>query len=621
MFPGAQFVFLSLVAGGTSVSLACYAWIRRDEPSATSFAALMAGAAVWSISYGVSLVVFDPGLRQITEIPTEVGRALIAPAWFAFTLGYTGRGELVSRRFAAALGVVPAATVVLLVTNDAHHLLWSNFRVVETWGVATVAYDPGPWLYVHVSYGLLLVLAGFAFVAEMVFSRDPRFRRQGLALTAGAAFPTLAYLKWTFAVPPAAQLDFTPMALAVMGVTFGYALFRFDLLGIVPATRRLGQRAAIDDVGVGLVITDRTGRILEANAEAASMCLDRDCEPGGDEATELSGRSIRSLVPDLALDPATGPQPIELGDWLHRRTYEVTPSAVTNGRGRLVGYTVSFHDVTEREHQRQRLEVLNRVLRHNLRNGMAVVMGQAQTLEERLDGPEARMVEAIHGRSERLVDLGEKARTIEQMLESDRRELVDAVDAVDASIRRARRAYSDCSFSVHAPESALVSTDGRVLSKVLDSIVENAAEHNTSAAPRVSVEVVAGDGEVAIAVSDNGPGIPAYELDAISAGRETPLSHGSGLGLWLAVWGARTLDADLSFDTGDAGTTVTLRLSGATRRSETDAEPDAGTDTGTVQLGLENSTAGDERPSPQSSDSTAAGSTASDVSARARSSR
>ncbi|WP_197428665.1 HAMP domain-containing histidine kinase, partial [Halapricum sp. CBA1109] len=52
---------------------------------------------------------------------------------------------------------------------------------------------------------------------------------------------------------------------------------------------------------------------------------------------------------------------------------------------------------------------------------------------------------------------------------------------------------------------------------------------------------------------------PDDELDAIDSGTETPLRHGTGLGLWQLTWAVRTMGGELSFDTDD-GTTVTFTV-------------------------------------------------------------
>jgi signal transduction histidine kinase len=62
-------------------------------------------------------------------------------------------------------------------------------------------------------------------------------------------------------------------------------------------------------------------------------------------------------------------------------------------------------------------------------------------------------------------------------------------------------------------------------------------------------------------VRDNGPGIPEDELVPLQEGTETPLKHGSGLGLWLVEWGISRLGGTIQFDANEPrGTVVWLRL-------------------------------------------------------------
>ncbi|MFT4947784.1 MAG: sensor histidine kinase regulating citrate/malate metabolism, partial [Natronomonas sp.] len=62
-----------------------------------------------------------------------------------------------------------------------------------------------------------------------------------------------------------------------------------------------------------------------------------------------------------------------------------------------------------------------------------------------------------------------------------------------------------------------------------------------------------------ITVFDDGPGIPDSELAAIDAGSESPLQHGTGLGLWRIKWGIKKLNGTVSFK-NDSGTTVQMTV-------------------------------------------------------------
>jgi signal transduction histidine kinase len=561
MLPGASpLVFGSLLAGGTSLALAAYAWYGRDDPGAVAFAVLMIGATVWSLSYAVAVAVFDPGMRLGFEVPIEVGKALIAPAWLAFALGYTGRSGYLTRRTVAALMLFPTATLLVVALPTLRPLMWTNYRVVPTLGAATVMYDPGPWHFAHAAYGYVLVGAGMALLIETLVSQGSLYRDQTVALVVGSTVPTVAHVKRTFALGPLAPVDFTPMALAVTGLTFGYALFRFDLFDLVPATSYRGRRTAIEDLGVGVAIVTTDDRLVELNTEAERLFGPAD---------GLVGEPLSTIVPDDAIDGGTFDAVVDG----RRRTLEVVSSGVDDPRGRAVGRTVAFHDVTDREARRQRLEVLNRVLRHNLRNEMTVVMGYADVLAESLPDEEARLARKIESRSEALADLGEKARELESMMQSapdaaTSVALADVVDGVVADVV-SRGVDADAEVEIDIPRDLTLETNVRVLEAVLGTVVENAIEHNDDPSPwvRVSARAATADGGdvtgegVVVEVHDDGPGIPDHELAVVDDGEETPLSHGSGLGLWIVQWGSRWLGADVDFETGrEGGTTVRFRF-------------------------------------------------------------
>ncbi|ELZ83968.1 sensor box histidine kinase [Haloferax gibbonsii] len=577
-------VVLCLVAALVSVSIAVVAWREGTEPGSKSLSVLLFSAALWAGSYGVALTVFDPSLRFWFQIPIDVAQAVIAPAWFAFALSYTGRGELLSRRLIAGLLVFPAVTVVALATNPSHGLLWTNYHIDPVFGAATVRFDPNLWYYLHAVYGYVIIGSGLVLIIEMLVERLSHYREQAVTLAIGSTAPTVAHVAHTFGIGPLQMVNFTPIALAVTGATFGHALYRFQLFGLSPATGRLGRRAAIDDVAVGILVLDREHRVVDAN-ETASSLLDLDPASAFDP--------LSSVLPGVDLDEDR--QLVDVTVDRRRRTYEVTLSPVTDQHGRRLGRTVTVSDVTGRVRRRQRLEVLNRVLRHNLRNDMTVVIGYADMLAERLPADQRDPTDTIRARSNKLLSLGEKARTVERVMAGiDGGSRFDVAATVRTCVAEVRAEFDAGSVDVDAPESLPVSGSESAAKLLVSELVENALEHGGDD-PTVSVSVRAADADLVLVVEDDGPGVPDYERSVVETGGESPLQHGSGLGLWAVRWTVDALGGDLTFDVrggrdgaadgagdapdesagrGDTGTTATVRLPYWCRDETADAVAD-----------------------------------------------
>ena len=112
-------------------------------------------------------------------------------------------------------------------------------------------------------------------------------------------------------------------------------------------------------------------------------------------------------------------------------------------------------------------------------------------------------------------------------------------------------------------KTAVVAREG--IDRAIWNLLENGIEHNWRDAPTVAVVVAedaAGDRPTTTVTGmDDGPGIPADEIEVIQSGTQDKLNHGSGLGLWLINWVVDRSGGDLMFDiNGMGGTTATVTL-------------------------------------------------------------
>ena len=228
----------------------------------------------------------------------------------------------------------------------------------------------------------------------------------------------------------------------------------------------------------------------------------------------------------------------------------------------IIGAQGMVRETTDRHRREALISVINRVLRHNVRNELTVINGRAAILAEELDGQPAASAEQIVAAGNRLLSLAESARKIEQSRErSPELESHDIVPMLETAVEQIGDQYATATLSMDSPSKAMVLTKPRVTTAISE-LLDNAAKHSGDA-PTIDIKVTTDPDWVTITIVDDGPGLPDGEREVLTTGAEDPLAHGSGLGLWLANWIVTTLDGDIEILDTVNGTTVDIRLPNA----------------------------------------------------------
>jgi K+-sensing histidine kinase KdpD len=214
----------------------------------------------------------------------------------------------------------------------------------------------------------------------------------------------------------------------------------------------------------------------------------------------------------------------------------------------------------------QQVAVLDRVLRHNVRNDLTVVLDHAELLADTLSDPDAqKMVSTIQRRSNRLMEFAEKARRAQRVLDHALTKSSNPVrvdELVDRVQNRISESHPEASIETEIPEDCTVSVP-QTINIALTDLAKNAVEHNDRTDPHTEIVVSQSDegSDIEIAVVDDGPGIPENELDVLTNGTETPLKHGSGIGFWLVHWIVTQCNGELEVsERSPRGSIVRMRL-------------------------------------------------------------
>ncbi|MFC7021307.1 MULTISPECIES: PAS domain S-box protein [Haloarcula] len=293
-----------------------------------------------------------------------------------------------------------------------------------------------------------------------------------------------------------------------------------------------------------LLIDPETGRIDRANGAAASLygydtgtlesMTIQDINQLDDEAVAQRRRAASEGETNRFIFPH------ELADGSVRQV-EVDSSPIQTGDGTLL-FSI-LHDVTERERTRERLErqneqleLLNRVVRHDIRNDMSVVTGHAELLSDHVDDAGREHLETLIEHGDHVVELTKTVRTLmERMLEGGPEHgAVELAEILEREVSEVRSGHEEATVHVDHPLPDVTVQGNEMLASVFRNLLRNAVQHNDGSEPTVRVAVEARDGSVRVDVADDGPGVPDDQKDAIFGKGERGLdSTGTGLGLYL----------------------------------------------------------------------------------------
>ena len=517
----------------------------RKKPSAPVFLALLVTLTLWSVVTLTEEILgsFSDGLVALGFDLGVIGPVVAIPAiWMIYALGYTGRGTGLTRRRLIMLGgvVLPIvlAAIVLLVSPSE--------SIAEATLVLVLAMELFYLfaLFVYATYLLVGITRKHARVSK----------RQVSVLTFAVSAPYL--LGGTMS--ESAPADGLTVGLVVSGGLLAVAVRRYPVLTGFPRTNDIARNRVVEGLQEAVIVLDWENHVLDANTATVELF---DVSTPAVSSVVL-GSFIEELEDRNLEAGATGTVSLQTTKGLRRFQYSVSAVQNTGTAGEddtePVARTLVLRDVTDRETREQRLSVLNRVLRHNVRNKLDIILARADLVAD------DELRQGIRESATDLLALSNKARDAETMMmdKNESPEQVDVPAVVRGVAEEFRTDTPDADISVTCPEELMITSHRAILENVLAELVENALVHTDDDRPSVEITVSSTTaGAVELSVADDGPGIPEREQQILASGTETQLEHAQGIGLWFVNWAVLQLGGDLSFAENDPkGSIVTVRL-------------------------------------------------------------
>jgi len=235
----------------------------------------------------------------------------------------------------------------------------------------------------------------------------------------------------------------------------------------------------------------------------------------------------------------------------------------------LIGFSLAITERKEYERtleaQTEELELLNRLLRHDVAHEVSIVNQRATLLAECVSDPDAQAdLDAIRRSGERVAELLDTVRALVGAMLGDQPtvEAVPLAPSLRSELGRVRSIHDDA--RIEGPETLpeVRVRANEMLGELFRNLLTNAVYHNDTDRPTVEVGVETDDEAVVVRVADDGPGVPDSQKEAVFGRGEKGLeSPGTGIGLYLVDTIVDMYDGEVWVEDNDPrGTVVCVRL-------------------------------------------------------------
>ena len=535
-YPPLVLILLATLVGVLTTLYAVY-YLNKYEGTkqVVTFTVLAATITIWTFFALLQLTATGYAQSYWAYKMLHFGSFTTAPAVLFYGLSTGEARRWVNWKTASVVSLLVLPVFVLLFTEPVP-FLFEDPRLVSFGTFSVIAHGNSPIYVSYLSAFYVIATIGLSYIVYQTWF-DPSLSRRQTAILVPAIFaPMLLSVAQTFSLLPfeTPGTILTPTSFSVGMAGVGYAAFRYETFD----TKVLARSRAIENMNDGYLLIDTGGEIIDANQRAKSLLA---------VDNSLTGMGITELFPNIddqmLKRPENAPQfETQFETETETRTLEVSPSNFVTKTGQTLGTLLVIRDITTRkqaqeqlEEQRNNLEVLNQVVRHDIRNDMTVILSRSELLEDHIDHAGKEHLDSVMDATAGAIELTQTARDLaETMLSSA--EDVEPVQ-LDVHLRKpienARSEFQEA--VVTAGEMPNVRVRGNeLLEAVFRNLIRNAIIHNDKQQPEVQVSITVDEGTVTVAIADNGPGIPDNQTETIFGKGEKGLdSPGTGVGLYL----------------------------------------------------------------------------------------
>ena len=546
--------------------------------------------ALFAEKFGIPLVYF--------EYFSYVGGCLL-PVSIYFTGKIFANTQIKIKKSYLLLFVIPIVSLIVLWTNDLHHLFYIDYSV----NMSDCIY--GPYMTIHNIYSYLMLFIGLYYLLQYIIKNSGFFSKQSILILVGILIPVIANILGTFKIIPM-TIYITPITFALTVLFFSLAIFKFNFLGAAP----IALQKIVDRISDSYIVLSDDESITDFNQTFLTTFKIKATKDIRGQKLEdflkennlyLNFKKIKNALPKVKNTDKT----ISFDLYIKKidKHFHIEINSILS-EGASLGTLILFKDITQHINdmkqikdtqetlmEAERLSSLGQLIggiAHNLKTPIMSIAGAAEGLtdlvkeyDSSIDDPEVNSQDhhdIAKDMNEWIVKIKEYTEYMSDIITAVKGQAVTLSETenisfdIDELVKRVdilmkhelKNALVYLNVQMKAPKNTTIHGDINSLVQVINNMISNAIQaYNGKPEQNIDLTLEKQRNNLVISVKDYGTGLPQKVQDKLFKEMITTKGkNGTGLGLYMSYSTIKAhFNGDITFETEEnKGTTFNIIL-------------------------------------------------------------
>ena len=391
-----QFITNSMIHFATAM-VACLTvillWKFRKTSEVKFLIYMEIFVVIWATTYALEFASPDFQTKIFWSKLSYFGIAFLPVFYFLFTTAFSKKRETINTKNIALLLIMPVFIIILVLTNEKHHLVWPAVTLDSVNNIVYYSHGPAFWLFFTYAQGLIAL--GLYNLVHSMYKFSAYYKSQGSTLLVATLFPVVGNILYVTNINPYPGFDWTPLSFVITGLIVALGIFRFRMFNIIP----LAKTKLFETVNDGVVVINADGFIEDCNS-AIYRVFNWQKKSIIREPFNKVFNKYKKLTDALAENMASVQLEIEHPGW--KNFFQVKISPIFNERN-FSGHILIFHDITtninaeedlkrsnrkllyeieKREKLIEDLDAFAHTVAHDLRSSLSSIFSASEIMEE-----------------------------------------------------------------------------------------------------------------------------------------------------------------------------------------------------------------------------------------------